>query len=65
MVTAGGFEQQIPPQAMVIRFGCPVISYDPTHHTGLGKAKVLAPKDFFITTPFERCPEVYKRLLSD
>jgi hypothetical protein len=48
MVTQGGFEQQIPPQAMVITLGLPSLSYVPTHQTGAGKIKVCGPRDFFI-----------------
>jgi hypothetical protein len=48
MVTQGGLEQQMPPQAMVITFGFPVESYDPTHQTGAGKMRVFAPNDFFM-----------------
>jgi hypothetical protein len=53
IVTAGGLEQQIPPQAIVIKLGWSFVSYDPTHHTGFGKAKVLAPNDFFMIDPFD------------
>ncbi len=48
MVTQGGLEQQMPPQAMVITLGLPFVSYEPTHQTGVGKISVLAPNDFFI-----------------
>jgi len=44
----GGLEQHIPPQAIVMMLGVPALSYEPTHHTGVGTISVLAPSDFFI-----------------
>ena len=32
---------------MVITFGFPLVSYDPTHQTGAGKMSVFAPNDYF------------------
>lgn len=56
MVTQGGVEQQTPPQAMVITLEWPLVSYDPTHQTGVGKISVLAPNDFFMKfNPFNFC----------
>jgi hypothetical protein len=47
-LTQGGWEQQIPTHAAVIRFGFPSLSYVPMIQTGVGEVRVLAPKDFFI-----------------
>jgi hypothetical protein len=44
----GGLEQQIPPQAAVIAFGFPSLSYVPTTQTGVGSTKALAPIDLFM-----------------
>jgi hypothetical protein len=46
--THGGLEQQTPAQAAVMTLGLPSLSYVPTTQTGVGKARVRGPMDFFM-----------------
>jgi hypothetical protein len=55
----GGFEQQIPPQAAVIKFGFPFLSYVPITHAGAGRDRVLAPKDFFIDVIYVESTKIH------
>jgi hypothetical protein len=48
MLTQGGFEQQMPPHAMVAAFGVPNASYVPITHAGAGYANGFAPMDIFM-----------------
>ena len=51
MVTQMGSEQQIPPQATVIKLGFPAWSNEPMTQAGVGWTSVLAPIDFFMMIP--------------